>query len=80
MNKKNAAAIIDKCVLGTEGMKSNWRGNMANPGMKAEPAEKSKPAGEEGKGKPAEQPKRESSGTNGVENKAPLVSGRGDGA
>lgn len=40
VNKKNAAAILDKCVLGTEGMKSNWRGNMANPGTKAEPAAK----------------------------------------
>lgn len=45
VSKKNAAAIVDKCVLGTEGMKSNWRGNMANPGTKAEPAEKPKPAG-----------------------------------
>lgn len=44
VNKKNAAAILDKCVLGTEGMKPNWRGNMANPGTKAEsPA---KPAAE----------------------------------
>lgn len=40
VNKKNAAAIIEKCVLGTEGMKANWRGNMANPGTKAEPAAK----------------------------------------
>ena len=40
MTKKNAAAIIDKCVLGTEVVKSNWRGNMSNPGVKAEPAPK----------------------------------------
>eukprot|EP00752_Nemacystus_decipiens_P010403 g9270.t1 len=45
VSKKNAAAIVEKCVLGTEGMKSNWRGNMANPGTKAEPADKPKPAG-----------------------------------
>lgn len=45
VSKKNAATIVDKCVLGTEGMKSNWRGNMANPGTKAELAEKPKPAG-----------------------------------
>eukprot|EP00903_Cladosiphon_okamuranus_P008464 g8132.t1 len=45
VSKKNAAAIVDKCVLGTEGMKSNWRGNMANPGTKPEPAEKPKQAG-----------------------------------
>ncbi|CAM9451383.1 unnamed protein product, partial [Laminaria digitata] len=44
VNKKNAAAIIEKCVLGTEGMKTNWRGNMANPGTKAEPVAKSAPA------------------------------------
>lgn len=44
VSKKNAPAIVDKCVLGTEGMKANWRGNMANPGTKAEPAEKAKPA------------------------------------
>lgn len=44
VSKRNAGAIVDKCVLGTEGMKSNWRGNMANPGTKAEPAEKPKPA------------------------------------
>lgn len=43
VNKRNAAAIMDKCVLGTEGMKSNWRGNMANPGTKAEPAAKPAP-------------------------------------
>ena len=43
VNKKNAAAIIDKCVLGTEGMKANWRGNMANPGTKAEPVAKPAP-------------------------------------
>lgn len=43
MNKKNAAAIIDKCVLGTEGMKTNWRGNMANPGTKAETPAKAAP-------------------------------------
>lgn len=45
VSKRNAPAIVEKCVLGTEGMKSNWRGNMANPGTKAEPAEKPKPAG-----------------------------------
>lgn len=44
VSKRNAAAIVDKCVLGTEGMKANWRGNMANPGTKAEPpADKPKP-------------------------------------
>ncbi|CAN0277527.1 unnamed protein product, partial [Hapterophycus canaliculatus] len=43
VSKRNAAAIVDKCVLGTEGMKANWRGNMANPGIKAEPADKPKP-------------------------------------
>lgn len=37
MNKKNAACIIDKVVLGTSMMKANWRGNMSNPGRKAEP-------------------------------------------
>lgn len=41
VSKRNAAAIMDKCVLGTEGMKANWRGNMSNPGVKAEPAPKS---------------------------------------
>lgn len=41
MSKRNAAAIMDKCVLGTEGMKANWRGNMSNPGVKAEPTPKS---------------------------------------
>lgn len=44
VNKNNAAAIIEKCVLGTEGMKANWRGNMANPGTKAEPVSKPAPA------------------------------------
>lgn len=43
VNKNNAAAIIEKCVLGTEGMKANWRGNMANPGTKAEPVAKPAP-------------------------------------
>lgn len=46
MSKKNASVIVDKCVLGTEGMKANWRGNMVNPGTKAEPVEKPKPTGE----------------------------------
>lgn len=41
MSKRNAAAIMDKCVLGTEGMKANWRGNMSDPGVKASPAPKS---------------------------------------
>ncbi|CAM9687696.1 unnamed protein product [Ectocarpus sp. 4 AP-2014] len=44
VSKKNAPAIVDKCVLGTEGMKANWRGNMANPGTKKEPATKPEPA------------------------------------
>lgn len=45
VSKRNAPAIVDKCVLGTEGMKANWRGNMANPGTKAEPpADKPKPS------------------------------------
>lgn len=43
VSKRNASAIVDKCVLGTEGMKANWRGNMANPGTKAEPVETPKP-------------------------------------
>lgn len=47
VSKKNASAIVDKCVLGTEGMKANWRGNMANPGTKAQPAEKLKPTAAE---------------------------------
>lgn len=44
VSKRNAPAIVDKCVLGTEGMKANWRGNMANPGTKKEPATKPEPA------------------------------------
>lgn len=36
MSKHNARAIIDKAVLGNTIVKANWRGNMSNPGRKAE--------------------------------------------
>lgn len=36
MSKHNARAIVDKAVLGNTIVKANWRGNMSNPGRKAE--------------------------------------------
>lgn len=36
VNKRNAGEIMDKCVLGMKVMRNNWRGNMSNPGEKAE--------------------------------------------
>lgn len=44
VTKKNASAIVDKCVLGAKVVKANWRGNMANPGNKAKPADKPRQA------------------------------------